>query len=391
MTFWYGVKRKALAISSAFSGVALSLPPVGERLARRIFREASTKRILVADLDGTLSPHNGLIPREIAVAMAAAVHQGKAIVLVTSRAAMERIPAGTLLAPESLQNVPHCALPGLVIASTRDGYVVGYDRRGELQTLFREAGYTENEKVALVEAVESGLGSTPQLRNLRRNLERLDFSSLTLCAILVPGCSPKVVVTATRAINEQLVVRGLPFRSSARLVRNGKGHYIEIPKIDKKYLVRKVAQVVGELRAEDSVIVGDSMATPELAPEGVRSRFLQRIGVIVGQLLGGQRIVVGSDADRDMERALPGALSVSVGGAADPAMPRGYLLGEGWEEWSPRLIAAWAVDGRRDQPAGSFPRRPRRRIDMMEHVRGRGGIPIAAHPSIKSRSRRLEA
>jgi hypothetical protein len=356
MALWYRVRRKALALSGTFSGAAVSLPPVGERLAIRILREASTKRVLVADIDGTLSPHNGLIPREIAAAIAVAIHQGKAIVLVTSRAAAERNPPGALLAPESLQNVPACALPGLVVASTRDGYILQYDHCGQLQTLYREPAYTEDEKRGLVEVVESGFSSTPELSELRQSLERLDFSSLTLSAIFVPGCSPKDVLTATRAINEQLVICGLPFRSSARLVSNEKlGHYIEIPKIDKQYLVRKVAQIVGELRAEDTLIVGDSMATPEPEPEGVRLRFLQRIGVIVGQLVGGQRIVIGSDADRDMERALPGALSVSVGGAADPAMPQGYLLAGGWEEWSPRLIAAWAADGLRRSAGGKFP------------------------------------
>jgi haloacid dehalogenase-like hydrolase len=344
MAFWYRVRRRALAISGAFSGAAVSLPPVGARLARRLLREASTKRILVADLDGTLSPHNGLIPREIAAAMAAAIHQGKAIVLVTSRAAAERNPPGALLAPESLQNVPACALPGLVIASSRDGYILQYDHRGQLQMLHREPAFSDSEKRLLVEAIESGFSSTPELSELRNSLERLDFSSLTLSAIFTPGCSPKDVLTATQSINEQLGVRGLPFRGSARLVINETlGHYIEIPKIDKQFLVRKVARLVGELRAEDSLIVGDSMATPEPEPERARTRFLQRVGVVVGQLLGGQRIVVGSDADRDMERALPGALSVSVGGAADPAMPRGYFLAGGWEKWTPRLIAAWAA------------------------------------------------
>jgi hypothetical protein len=376
--FWYRLRARALAFNGAFCGAAISLPPVGKRLAAWILREASTKRVLVADLDGTLSPHNGLIPREIAAAMAAAVNRGKTIVLVTSRAAVERIPAGTLLAPESLQSVPPCALPGFIIASSRDGYVVGYDR-GEWQTLFREPGYTETEKEALVEAVESGLGNAPTLCALRTNLARLDFSSLTLCAIFVPGSSSKDVLAATKAINEQLVVRGLPFRSSARLVRNERlGHYIEIPKIDKEYLLHKVSQLIGNLRAEDSLIVGDSMAAPQPEPNGVGARFRHGIGVVVGRAIGGQRVVTGSDADRDMERALSGALSVSVGGAADPAMPRGYLLAGGWEEWSARLLAAWAADGVRDQPAGSILSQPRRWIDPMKHVHGRGGTPISA-------------
>jgi len=336
----YEFRRKALAAIATFFGMSLSLPIAGERLFARILAVAAAKRAVFSDYDETLGTNSLPLSQEVVGLILAVRRAGKLFFVVSDRPSFAPGPHDVSIL-DSLSTIPPGEMAGIVAASKKDGFIFRYDEKGEPRVLYPEPPYSEQEKEAILKAAEA---TVARLAELGTALEFQDMAPLSFGLILKVGTPASTVIAVAKILQKELARRGVRYQANPRLAKNpANPPYVTVDKIDKSWAVDRISKLFG-VRAEEALILGDSMYAPGHKTYSGFAGDLTALLKRVGEWLSGRPApLTGNATDRNMEKGrLKGALTLSVGGWADPLMRNAYVAPGPWREWIPRILQAVA-------------------------------------------------
>ncbi|HAM36863.1 MAG TPA: hypothetical protein DEB40_10645 [Elusimicrobia bacterium] len=323
----YGMKRMALAaIASAF-GIVSSLPVIGPRLEQRVLAQAARKRVVFSDYDSTLGPWRSVLSPDMVAAIAAVRLAGKEITIISDRPAVKSEGCPVTIF-ESLASVPAAVRAGMYVAAYYGGQLYRYDAQGAPELIWEFPPLDGDIKARVQEAIDSLKARLPRLGTAQfpgdHNIPAESWDRYGYGMMLAVGTPEPVVHNVARAFQTELSRRGFDVLVAGHMAKDpANPPYVNFSIVNKSPVVRQIA---ARLKAEpwESLVLGDSMYLPR-QPE--TSGFVARAALRWAERLSGRPLpLTGHETDRNMERALPGILSLSVGGAADPRMARAYVL-----------------------------------------------------------------
>ncbi|MBI5240877.1 MAG: hypothetical protein HY926_10430 [Elusimicrobia bacterium] len=324
--FAYGLKRRLLAALASVFGVSASLPPAGPQLAAAVVAEAGRKRVVFSDFDDTLGPYNSVLTPEMAAALAAVRQSGKQVAVITDRT--DKAGGHQLSAFESLATIPAEARAGMYVAAVSGGKVYRYDDKGEPVLAWEYPPLDESRRQPIKEAIAAlkaqlpGLGTSQHPGDAKNPAE--SWQPYSYAMMLAVGTPEPAIKKAARLFEEELKKRGFDVFVNARVPKDpANPPYIQFSVVDKSASVGTIAKALG-LEPWEALALGDNMYVPR-SPEtpGRLARLAQR----VAERLSGRPLpFTGNETDRNMEKALPGMLALSVGGTADSRMADAYVL-----------------------------------------------------------------
>ncbi|MCX5789318.1 MAG: hypothetical protein NTX64_12545 [Elusimicrobia bacterium] len=344
----YGFSRRTLARLAITFGLAFSLPVASHALASRILRHAAAKRHVFSDYDDTLDKFAGVASPETVAAITSVLKAGKTVVVITDRPDTKKPGSKSVTILESLESIPAADRAGLWVAANKGGRILRYDSDGQPRLVQEEPALEPPVVQAVrgaadaVKARLAGLGA--ELHDGSQNIPSESASPYGYAIMLKAGTEEAAVKRVAAAFQEELKSRGVDYEVEPRLAKDAAlPPYVTFSKLDKSLAVRRVAALVGATAA-DSLILGDSMFAPK--PRAVSDAHKRLIGAArrLGERLSGQpEPATGNGTDRDMERALPGALTLSVGGTADPGMKNAFVMPVKGPEMTRRILASVAA------------------------------------------------
>lgn len=315
----YNATRAALAKIAADHGVVASMPTMPKELEAQITHEASFKNVIFSDIDDTLDKFNSVFSPETVKAIADLKKAGKTLVAITDRPDKAKEGSTTKSAFESFSSVPNADKAGMILATNGGGKIYQFDDNGEGKLIYSEPELDAETRAkvnasadAVLKAMESkGVG-------LKANSAGPFGHSI----IFTIGTKMTDVKELAHLMESEMKSRGLDYEVEPREAKNPTVDppYITFSKLNKSLAVRHVSQLKG-YKPEESVMIGDSMYKPN--PDAKASPEI----VARAEALSGQKIpLTGNMVDRNMELAMPGALTIAVGGSADPRMANAWVM-----------------------------------------------------------------
>ncbi|MBI5201728.1 MAG: HAD hydrolase family protein [Elusimicrobia bacterium] len=367
----YQAARKELsAISSAF-GLAFSLPVAGPKLAASLLEEAATKKVVFSDFDDTLDKFNSQASPETVAAIVRVLKAGKTVVVITDRPDEKKPGAKGMTILESLESIPAADRAGLYVASNKGARVLRYGADGNASLVAEEEGISGNNAVKMAEAVAEVKKALASLKAEQHDgSQGIDAESMGkygYAMMLKIGSKEEAVRAVADAFQKEMARLGLPYEAEPRFAKNpANPPYISITfaKIDKSVAVKRVSGLLG-IGASEAVVVGDSMFAPKNRDTGKPAAEVAEAKAR-GEALSGQPVqTIGNGTDRDMEKGLPGALTLSVGATADPAMSNAFVMPGKGPDVTRRILDA--VASRSVKPAP----------EVSTDIPAKFGIPLA--------------
>lgn len=321
----YRLHRLALSAIASLTGAVHSMPAGGPSVTAAAIKAAADKRVVISDFDDTLAAYNQTLSPEMIDAIRSVKAAGKHFVVISDRGDEKR--AHQLTVFESLETMPVELRAGMYVAANSGGRVYRYDEQGVPQRVF-EIPALENEKKALVsEAAEA-----TKLRMKELGAEQHDpvksgnnnpaesWNTYGYAMMLKVGSSEKQVRGAAEIMQEELAKRGIEAEVNPRFAKDpANPPYINFSIVTKQPATAYIAKALGAT-AKDVVLVGDSQYVPKESKK--QGSFLDRMGA---KLAGRAMPKTGNATDRNMEKALPGALVIAVGHNADPRMSNAWV------------------------------------------------------------------
>ncbi len=342
----YALRRRALSAIARLTGAVFTLPNMSPSLEARVLERAGDTLAIISDLDHTLAPYAKPMPAETAAALGAVLDAGKTVVLISERPALPTGGSETSV-QESLSSLPPQQRAGLIIAGRKDGVIASLDFEGRAAVLDRVEGFTPSERRAIELAAaymkEHVRGFGAELHDGSGGIPTEEPGSHAYALMLKPGTSEETVASLARVFQQTLEWKGLNYRVEGRVARDSRvPPYLTFAKSDKTVLTRRIAELE-DIKPEEALILGDAMLPASRPGPGWFSRLLQRLGE---RLAGTAPRRTGNSTDRDMEAALPGALTLAVGGSADPRMSNAFVTAARGPEASAQVLRAAARAGR---------------------------------------------
>jgi|GEM_PF-7032216 len=332
----YRFARAFLASVATTFGVNFSLPPAGPRLTADLLAEAATKRAVLSDVDDTLAKYSTVLTHETVDAIVAVRRAGKLFAAITDRPDSVKPGSSQMSAFDSLASIPAADRAGILVATNGGGKIYEYDAAGTPKLIFEEPALPESVRPAIAEAANSVKALLPGLGVSVKS----EFNSpYGYGMILMEGTPEAAVKSLAASLQTELRSRGVDYEVEGRMAKDPKlPPYLTFSKLDKSVAAARIAELK-KISAGDAVILGDSMYAPKhnenLSPLG-------RAAVAAASRIAGPLPLTGNSTDRNMERALPGALTLSVGGSADAGMANAYVLEGKGPEVTRRVLAAAA-------------------------------------------------
>ncbi|MCX5794553.1 MAG: hypothetical protein NTY77_03545 [Elusimicrobia bacterium] len=324
--FAYNVKRKMLAAVASIFGVTASLPPSGPQLAAAVLAEAGHKRVVFSDFDDTLGPYNSVLTPEMAAALAAIRKAGKEVAVITDRTDVSG--GNQRSAFESLAAIPAADRAGMYVAAVSGGKVYRYDEKGEPVKVWEYPAFDESRRGPVLEAIAAlksqlpALGTSQHPGDAKNPAE--SWGPYSYAMMLAVGTPEAAVKNASRLFEAELRKRGLDVKVNARVPKDpANPAYIQFSIVDKSFSVKYIAGALG-VEPWEALALGDNMYVPQ-SPEHP-SRLAALAQRLAERIAGRPLPFTGNETDRNMEKALPGMLALSVGNSADPRMAHAYVL-----------------------------------------------------------------
>ncbi|MDE2490129.1 MAG: hypothetical protein KGM24_04735, partial [Elusimicrobia bacterium] len=346
----YRIRRLILNGVAALTGAVYSLPVAGPSLSRSLVARASGKRVVLSDYDDTLAHYNQVLPEDMVRAIADVKAAGKDFVVISDRGDEKR--AHQLTVFESLASLPPSVRAGMYAAANSGGRVYRYDENGEPVRVFEAPALdaASKEKVAAAAAATKArlaeLGAEQHVPSAANNNPSESWGTYGYAMMLKVGSDERQVRGAAAILQQELRARGLDVEVSPRFAKDpANPPYINFSIVTKKTSAAWIAKAL-KATAGEILILGDNAYAPV---EAKRLAGLARLG----RLAAGRALPkTGNATDRNMERAVPGALTLSVGGTADPAMSDGWAL-RGGPETTLEVLRAVAARPNRPAPPSS--------------------------------------
>ncbi len=309
----YEVHRAALR-TLAENGLVKSLRPVSRLQADEILARLSVDKpkAAVFDYDDTLAPFREPVSPEIAAGLAASSGAGVRTAILTDRPDVKKSERDASIL-DSLTPMTPAQKAELLVGADSGARVVSFDAAGA-PVLARDAKlmFSANERGAIIDAsalVAKNFGSY-EYNGKEENLG--DFKWVRFLPL---GMSAEKVQEAAAFMQAQLDRAGVSIVVAGRQAADPKNpSYLTISLLDKT--------------------VGIKALRESFAQDGVETTAAESM-LIVGDSFFGTRTV-----DSDMSRAAPGALTIAVGGVADPRIDNAFVWPTKGREASLELLTA---------------------------------------------------
>ena len=325
----YEVHRAALrALALGFNEVR-SLRPITPEHAKSILERLTQDKPELAffDYDDTLAEWAKPASPEIGAALKAASDAGVETSILTDRPDQSESGKGPATILESLDTLTPAQKAAITLQSSRGTRTLMFDRAGKPALIRQEdVRWDDAEKAAIREAAQSvwarfGKQEFPSGSGTVDNLSAYSYS-----LFLPLGLSREQVREAAALMESVLKAKGIEREVAGRLAKKSSDPaYLNVSKVDKSIGVlgmRSRRGLMGRLR--DLAKLGFSGSGLQKA-----ARLLERIpGKAVAAsktLVVGDQFFDARTVDKDMLKGAPGALALSVGGAADPRLDNVFV------------------------------------------------------------------
>ncbi|HEX4048668.1 MAG TPA: hypothetical protein VH309_12570 [Elusimicrobiota bacterium] len=320
----YRVHRFILSTVAALTGAVFTQPVAGPALTRKLISSAADRRAVFSDYDDTLAAYNQVLPADMVSAVEAVKAAGKSFVVISDRGDEPR--AHQLTVFESLASLPVETRAGMYVAANSGGRVYRYDAKGEPVRVFEAPALDEASKAKVAEAAAAtkarlkDLGAEIHVPSAANNNPTESWGTYGYALMLKVGSSNEQVRGAADILQSELRKRGLSVEVNPRFAKDpANPPYINFSIVTKQASASFIAQAL-KLKAKDVVVIGDSMYAPH---EAQRASWLARLGAAVG---GRALPATGNRTDANMEKAVPGALTLGVGTTGDPRASNLWVL-----------------------------------------------------------------
>lgn len=318
----YGLHRFFLKSVAALTGAVYSLPSAGPALTQKLIAQAADRRVVLSDYDDTLASYNQVLPQDMVSAIQAVKAAGKEFVVISDRGDEKR--AHQLTVFESIASLPASTRAGMYVAANSGGRVYRYDEKGEPVRVFEVPGLDEVSKAHVALAAESTkarlveVGAEQHVADGKNPAE--SWGTYGYALMLKIGSSEAQVRGAAAILEQELSRHGLHVEVNPRFAKDpANPPYINFSIVTKESSARYIAQIL-DAEAKDVLVIGDSMYAPH---EAKKSSWLTRLA----ERVSGREIPqTGNATDRNMEKALPGALTLGVGATGDPRASNLWVL-----------------------------------------------------------------
>ncbi|MEK6544248.1 MAG: MFS transporter, partial [Elusimicrobiota bacterium] len=337
----YAIKTAPLRLAATL-GFVLPLPSINEAHASRLLKQIARNphEVVIADYDSTLEDWQIPASAETAAALAAVQASGKQMVINSDRSSP---PGKTAL--DSLSTLTPAQRAGIVVAMK--GKLYRFDDTGTPELLEQEKPWDDSDKAKIAKAAE---GVKARWKTGKESIE--DFS---YCLFLEPGISDDGLQKAADLMSASLRRLGFNAHVEGKRAKDPVNpSYLAFSKIDKTTMTKLVMRAVKVTDPSKVLILGDSFYKPSYW--GARGGLLIRIAKRLGLPLNG------NDTDSSMSKTVPGALSISVGGSADPRLKNAFVWPTMGHHASMQILAAAAktapdsaLKGKRIVFIGSMP------------------------------------
>ncbi|MBI4676513.1 MAG: hypothetical protein HY748_02900 [Elusimicrobia bacterium] len=320
----YEVHRQALR-ALADRGVILSLRPVSPGHAQQILAKLSQNKpnLAIFDYDDTLAHFQESIAPETAQALLEAQRSGTQPLILTDRPD-EPGDSGQVTILDSLGRMTNEQKAGVAVISSKGTRSLVYDGRTEARVIRQvSVRWTQAE----IEAIKAAALAVVE-RYGKGDFDGVEekLTSYSYMRVLPLGLPKADVKAAAQLMEDGLKARGVDVYVVGRTAKDpANPPYLVLSRIDKSIGVswaRTHLGFIGRMR--------------DLARFGVAGKLFGKLAGLLGALRGkevpvSKMLIVGDQffddrvTDRDMLKAAPGALALSVGGKADPRLDNIYV------------------------------------------------------------------
>ncbi len=328
----YKAHALLLKVAAALTGTVFSLRPAGPALSDRLIAAAADRRAVLSDFDETLAQSNAAfdhrLPPDLVEAVEAVRAAGKTVDVISDR------PESVL---DALSTLPPAARAGMYVAVDAGGRVYRYDDAGVAAALVhQEPPMSEAVKAVVGAAADAAQARFAEVGARTFSSSAQTWGPYTYTLRLQVGSTPDQLKGAAALLQQELDRRGAGLTVKARFAKDpANPPYVTLTVNTKASAARFIAGARG-LSARDVVALGDGMYAPR---EGARFGGLARLARNVS---GRALPAFGNASDAEMEKALPGALTLSVGGTGDPRRANLFVLGETGPAASRRVLLSVA-------------------------------------------------
>lgn len=309
----YEIHRAALR-ALAEQGVVESLRPISRLQADQILTRLSADKPAAAvfDYDDTLAPFREPISPEVAAGLAAARDAGVRAAILTDRPDQKKSERDVTIV-DSLAAMTPAQKAGLLVGADSGARLLAFDAEGA-PTPARDAGlrFTDAQRAAIAAA---SAATAEKFGRYEYNGKEENLGDFKWVRFLPLGMPAQTVQDAAAFLQAQLDRAGANVAVSGRQAADPKNpSYLTISLLDKS--------------------VGIKALRAAFARDGVETAAAESM-LIVGDSFFGTRTV-----DSDMSRAAPGALTIAVGGVADPRIDNAFVWPTKGREASLELLTA---------------------------------------------------
>ncbi|NNN04286.1 MAG: hypothetical protein HKL90_00150 [Elusimicrobia bacterium] len=333
----YKAHALLLKVAAVLTGTVFSLRPAGPALSDRLIAAAADRRAVLSDFDETLAQSNAAfdhrLPPDMVEAVEAVRAAGKTVDVISDR------PESVL---DALSTLPPAARAGMYVAVDAGGRVYRYDDAGQAAALVhQEPPMSDAVKAVVGAAADAARARFPEVgarafSSLAGDVGADAWGPYTYTLRLQVGSTPDQLRGAASLLQVELDRRGAGLTVKARFAKDpANPPYVTLTVNTKASAARFIAQERG-LTARDVVTLGDGMYAPR---EGARFGGLARLARNVS---GRTLPAFGNASDAEMQKALPGALTLSVGGTGDARRANLFVLGESGPAASRRVLLSVA-------------------------------------------------
>jgi hypothetical protein len=309
----YEVHRAALR-ALAEQGVVKSLRPISRLHADEILASLAVDKpkAAVFDYDDTLAPFREPVSPEIAAGLAASNDRGVRTAILTDRPDVKKSDSDASII-DSLAPMTPEQKAKLLVGADSGARVVSFDATGA-PVLARDANlrFTDAERAAISAA---SAATAEKFGRYEYNGKEENLGDFKWVRFLPLGMSAETVQEAARFMQAQLDRAGASIVVAGRQAADAKNpSYLTISLLDKTVGIKALRETFAKDGVETAA--GESM-------------------LIVGDSFFGTRTV-----DSDMSKAAPGALTIAVGGVADPRVENAFVWPTKGRDASLELLTA---------------------------------------------------
>ncbi len=354
----YRAHALLLKVAAALTGTVFSLRPAGPALGDRLIAAAADRRAVLSDFDETLAMSNASfdhrLPPDMVEAVEAVRAAGKTVDVISDR------PESVL---DALSTLPVSVRAGMYAAVDSGGRIYRYGEDGAPKLVYEAPAMSEAVKATIGAAsraaiagfagVGARLFSSPSGEVGVNGTWGPDSPTQTwgpyaYTVRLALDTTAEQLRAAAALLQRELDRRGAGLTVKARFAKNpANPPYITVGVNTKANAARYIAHERG-LSAREVVLLGDGMYAPREGRGGALARLARRAA-------GRDLPDFGNDSDAQMQRALPGALTLSVGGTGDPRRGNLFVLGQTGPAASRRVLLSMA-SRRADETSGFWRR-----------------------------------